>query len=134
MPVEYRPFRKNGADPNAKPWLGIEIENPHTGKKIKCEGLIDTGATECCFPEHFASMLGHELLSGEKINLGTAGGATDAYMHSTMIHIPGFSTNRCKVSFVKGLKTPLLGIKSFLSNFFILTIDYPRKIFSLKLP
>ncbi|MBN4073573.1 hypothetical protein JYT23_01920 [Mariprofundus ferrooxydans] len=81
MPVEYRPFRKNGADPNAKPWLGIEIENPHTGKKIKCEGLIDTGATECCFPEHFASMLGHELLSGEKIKLGTAGGATDAYMH-----------------------------------------------------
>jgi len=74
MPIEYRQFRKNHADRDAKPWLGIEIENPHTCQKIKCE-----------------------------------------------------------VSFVKGLKIPLLGVKSFLSNF-ILTIDYPREIFSLKLP
>jgi predicted aspartyl protease len=133
MPIEYRQFRKNHADRDAKPWLGIEIENPHTGQKIKCEGLIDTGASECCFPEHFADMLGHDFRTGEKINLGTASGATDAYMHTTIIHVPGFSTNECKVSFVKGLKIPLLGVKSFLSNF-ILTIDYPKETFSLKLP
>jgi len=31
------------------------------------------------------------------------------------------------------LNIPLLGVKSFLSNF-ILTVDYPKKVFSLLLP
>jgi len=35
------------------------------------------------------------------------------------------------IDFMPNLYVPLLGVKSFLSNF-ILTIDYPRQIFSLR--
>jgi hypothetical protein len=37
------------------------------------------------------------------------------------------------VDYMPNLHIPLLGVKSFLSNF-ILTVDYPNKVFSLTIP
>jgi len=56
-----------------------------------------------------------------------------AYGHITRIEIGGFSTQDVLVDFMPNLNIPLLGVKSFLGNF-ILTVDYPNKIFSLLLP
>jgi hypothetical protein len=58
---------------------------------------------------------------------------TLAYSHTSRIEIEGFVTQDVLVDFMPNLFIPLLEVKSFLNNF-VLTIDYPKKVFSLKLP
>ena len=98
-----------------------------------CHSLIDTGADECAFPASFAPLLGHNLQAGQLKKISTGNGITIAYSHTTRIIIEGFSTQDVLVDFMPNLNIPLLGVKSFLSNF-ILTVDYPNKQFSLTLP
>jgi hypothetical protein len=77
--------------------------------------------------------LGHNLLAGQQKKISTGNGITIAYSHSTRIIVDGFSTEDVLIDFMPNLYIPLLGVKSFLSNF-ILTIDYPNKVFSLTIP
>lgn len=56
-----------------------------------------------------------------------------AYAHTLRIQIRNFSTHNVLIDFMPNLHIPLLGVKSFLGNF-VLTINYPRHIFSLRLP
>lgn len=64
----------------------------------------------------------------KKINTGT--GITVAYSHTVCIKVFGFSTENISIDFMPNLHIPLLGVKSFLSNF-VLAIDYPNKRFSI---
>lgn len=65
--------------------------------------------------------------------ISTGNGITIAYSHATRIVIEDFSTEDVLVDFMPNLSIPLLGGKSFLSNF-IMTIDYPKRTFSLLFP
>jgi len=65
--------------------------------------------------------------------ISTGNGITIAYSHTTRIIVEGFSTQDVLVDFMPNLSIPLLGVRSFLSNF-VLTVDYPNKQFSLTLP
>jgi predicted aspartyl protease len=100
---------------------------------VRAYALVDTGADECAFPASFASLLGHNLQDGEVKRISTGNGVTQAYSHRAIIVIEKFSTQDVLVDFMPNLNIPLLGVRSFLSNF-ILTVDYPRKMFSLLLP
>jgi len=117
----------------ARPYLPIIIINPDTEKQINVYALIDTGADECAFPASFASLLGHNLQEGQLKRISTGNGITIAYSHTTRIIVESFSTQDVLVDFMPNLNIPLLGVKSFLSNF-ILTVDYPNRAFSLMLP
>jgi|SRR3989339_469685 len=132
MPVKNYPFTSIRKDDLARPYLPITIENPSTNKKMDVYALIDTGADECAMPASFASILGHNLQNGIIKKIGTGNGITVAYGHTTKILLEGFSTQEVVIDFVPNLSTPLIGVKSFLSNF-ILSINYPNKTFSLDL-
>ncbi|MBM3249080.1 MAG: hypothetical protein FJZ10_06670 [Candidatus Omnitrophica bacterium] len=125
------PFTKFSPDDNARPWLPITIINPHTNKSIKIFGLIDTGADECALPAQYAVLLGHNLQAGFPKEINTGNGKTFAYSHTVHIEVDGFKLENILVDFMPNLYVPLLGVKSFLSNF-ILTVDYPNLSFSLK--
>lgn len=114
-----------------RPYLPIRIINPDSGKELRVYALVDTGADECAFPASFAPVLGHNLQAGQSRRISTGNGITVAYSHTTQIVIEDFSTQDVLVDFMPNLNTPLLGVKSFLSNF-ILTVDYPNKTFSLQ--
>jgi predicted aspartyl protease len=114
-----------------RPYLPISIVNPASEKHLRVYALIDTGADECAFPASFAPLLGHNLQTGRLRRISTGNGVTIAYSHTTRIAIEGFSTQDVLVDFMPNLNTPLLGVKIFLSNF-VLTVDYPRKAFSLR--
>jgi predicted aspartyl protease len=107
----------------------VTIINPETHKEIRVSALIDTGADECAIPASFAPLLGHNLQAGQLKRISTGHGITIAYSHTTRI----ISTQDVLVDFMPNLSIPLLGVRSFLSNF-ILTVDYPSKQFSLRLP
>lgn len=126
------PFTKLGPDDISRAWLPVTIINPHTNKNIKVYGLIDTGADECALPAQYAVLLGHNLQSGYPKEINTGNGKTLAYSHTVRIEIPDFTVQDTLIDFMPNLVVPLLGVKSFLSNF-ILTIDYPNLTFSLRI-
>lgn len=120
--------------------LQIKITNPHTELSQKTYGIIDTGADECAVPASFASILGHNLQDGKMKTILTGNGETLAYAHTTKFEI--FYPNTEKVvytipdtpiDFMPNLHVVLLGVENFLSKF-VLQIDYPKKVFSIKYP
>ena len=133
MAIRNYPFSIIRPGDISRPYLPITILNPDTNMEIKVYALVDTGADECAFPASFAPLLGHNLQAGQMKRVHTGNGITVAYSHTSRIIIEGFSTQDVLVDFMPNLNIPLLGVKSFLGNF-ILTIDYPNKLFSLTLP
>jgi len=119
--------------------LPIKIINPQSGKSYKTFGLIDTGATECAIPASIASLLGHDLTKGKPKEINTGNGLAQAYGHTSTIEVyhplnPDssaiYTIDNVLIDFMPNLKVPLLGVLGFMSNF-KLTIDYPKRIFSL---
>jgi len=131
MELSNIPFTKLSSDDIPRPWLQVTIINPHTDKKVKVLGLIDTGADECALPASYAAILGHDLQAGTAKEINTGNGRTTAYSHTVRIEVPNLTTQDTLIDFMPNLYVPLLGVKSFLSNF-ILAIDYPKTVFSLK--
>ena len=132
MPIRNFPFSIIRPGDLARPFLPLTVINPDTQKQVKVYALLDTGAEECTFPASFAVLLGHNLQAGHLKRISTGNGVTTAYSHTTRIIIEGFSTQDVLVDFMPNLNVPLLGVRSFLSNF-ILTVDYPKRVFSLTL-
>lgn len=131
MKLSNIPFTKLGPDDIPRPWLRVTMANPHADKKIRILGLIDTGADECALPASYAEILGHNLQSGTVKNINTGNGKTIAYSHTVRIEIPDVTIQDTLIDFMPNLYVPLLGVKSFLTNF-ILTINYPELKFSLE--
>ena len=125
------PFTKLTQEDIPRPWLVVTIINPHAGKKLRVLGLIDTGADECALPARYAALLGHNLEAGFVKEINTGNGITIAYSHTVNIKTDEFTSQDVLIDFMPNLHTPLLGTKSFLNNF-VLTVDYPQKLFSLQ--
>jgi predicted aspartyl protease len=133
MPIRNYPFSKTRPGDVPRPYLPVTLVNPATETQLKVMALIDTGADECALPASFAPILGHDLQTGQVRRINTGNGVTMAYAHTLRIEIQGFATQNVLIDFMPNLQTPLLGVKSFLSHF-VLTINYPKRIFSLKFP
>jgi predicted aspartyl protease len=128
--VKDYPFTKTRPDDIARPYLPITIFNQEKNKEINVYALIDTGADECALPASLASLLGHNLKSGYKKKINTGNGLTVAYSHSIRIKVFDFTTDEVLIDFMPNLHIPLLGVKSFLSNF-VFTINYKDSNFTL---
>jgi len=78
-------------------------------------------------------------------DIGTASGGAKAFAHTSKIEILGirsnglpsskvlFTINDTPIDFIKRCGASLLGVDEFLAKF-ILTVDYPRKAFSIRNP
>ncbi len=119
--------------------LPIIIINPENNKSYKTKGLIDTGACDCAIPADIAKILGHNLILGYPKIIGTGNGDSLAYSHTSTIQIfhpekpdgnPIYTLDNVLIDFMPNLHFPLLGVNGFLSEF-ILSINYPKRIFSL---
>ncbi len=128
MKLSDIPFTRLGPDDIPRPWLPVTVINPHTNKKLRVLGLIDTGADECALPASYAPILGHNLQLGIPKEIDTGNGKTIAYSHTVRIEVANFYTHDALIDFMPNLHVPLLGVRSFLSGF-ILTINYPEMIF-----
>lgn len=142
MPIRKYPFLSLSAGNVPRPFLPIQIINPHTGKSTRTFGLIDTGADDCALPAQFAALLGHDLLNGVVKTINTGNGGTNAYAHTTRIDIfslngggsgPVFTINDTPIDFMPNLNVVLLGVRNFLGRF-VLEIDYPNQVFSIRQP
>lgn len=136
MPIVDRPLKSLKGNNLLRPFLDVRYTNPHTGVSYQTSALIDTGADSCVLPAEMAGLLGHDLFSGEPTQFkGISGEVQTYYRHTMNINIDGydFTTSDVMIAFSDTIKRPILGVKTFLCNF-VLTVDYPGKTFSLKLP
>lgn len=138
MPIENIPFSNGGGI--YRPYLLVKITNPHTNLHYFTFGIVDTGADECAIPAAFASLLGHNLCAVTSKTIHTGNGDTAAYPHMTRFdifhpvtggHI--YTADDTPVDFMPNLNVTLLGASNFLSKF-VLTINYPQQMFSIKHP
>jgi hypothetical protein len=130
MLVENYPFTVIRPGNTARPYLPVTIINPESNKLMNVFAMLDTGADECAFPASFAAPLGHDLQSGYEKKVSTGNGITIAYGHTVNIKAFNFTAEKVIIDFMPNLYIPLLGVKSFLSNF-IVKIDYPHRSFSI---
>lgn len=130
MDTKKLPFTRITPHDILRPWLQIVIINPHNQRRVRVLGLIDTGADECALLARYAALLGHNLEAGKTKEINTGNGKTIAYSHTINMETGNFMSNDILIDFMPNLNIPLIGVKSFLSNF-ILTINYLQKYFSL---
>lgn len=146
MPIDNFPFfRAYPTDPKKRPWLFIRVNNPDTDHSFPTVGLVDTGADECCMPASYAGFLGHNLTAGAVKKINTGNGLTTAYGHTCTVEVLDtnllfqgkqkivYTIEKTLIDFMPNLHCALLGVGTFL-NQFILTIDYPREVFSIRKP
>lgn len=139
MPINDCPFLSLGGV--RRPYLPINIINPHTGKNCRTIGLIDTGADECAIPAQVAVLLGHDLQAVKPKTILTGNSDTEVYPHTTKFEIyhplpPSkllYTISDTPIDYMPNLHIVLLGVKSFLSKF-VLNINYPEQSFSIKHP
>lgn len=129
----------------SRPMLWIRVVNPAKKLAIIALAIVDTGADDCVFPAKSATILGHNLKVVARKPIKTAGGTTYAYSHTSRVDIlemlsngmPGnkvlHTIKDTPIDFIQGCDAFLLGVGSFLSKF-VLTIDYPGQVFSIRKP
>jgi predicted aspartyl protease len=140
MPIRNFPFYKVKKDRCSRPWLPIRLVNPDNGLDLITVGLIDTGADECSVPAAFAKKLGHNLTAVKPKLITTASGIGRAYPHTTTIEIYDVSIKNVlhnipnvTIDYTEDLHVVLLGMKNFLEHF-VLEINYPKEVFSIRRP
>ena len=146
MPIDSFPFfGASPTDPRKRPWLFIRVKNPDADRSFPTIGLVDTGADECCMPASYADFLGHNLTAGTVKKINTGNGITTAYCHTCIVEVLDtnllfqgtekvvYTIEKTLIDFMPNLHCALLGVGTFL-NQFILTIDYPGQVFSIRKP
>lgn len=145
MPVVEYPFVRPTPSSRLRPMLHVRIGNPLPQLHLDTVGLIDTGADECALPARFAELLGYDLHAGKEKHIATGNGVTTAYSHVCRLEVfgtlafghalenPVYVIEDTPVNFMLNVNTVLLGVGNFLSRF-VLTLDYPNHVFSIRWP
>ena len=146
MPIVDYPFQAQGVFSQPSPILPILITNPHDGSQFRTWGLVDTGAMATVIPGFIARIIGHNVENVAPSSGHGAGGQLTVYPHTCSIEILLIDSNGNvnenviairipprNVGVINGLPGVLLGVNDFL-KMYVLRIDYPRKIFSIRHP
>jgi len=146
MPIVDYPFLDLDGSP--KPVLPVVLTNPANDFCYQTWGLIDTGADSTAIPDFIAKALYHDIENQAVIRRPCfgIGGEVTTYDHTFRLQVlsidkdgkildgkPAIRINSRLFSVVKGLRTMILGESDFLAKY-VLSINYPKKKFSLKLP
>lgn len=148
MPIVNYPFVDINGTGTPKPALPVVLTNPANGFDYSTWALIDTGADSTVIPEFIAKKLYHDIKHQNvqtDVCFGISGSAT-TYHHTFRLKVLGLNRkgdvlhnkvaikmNKRLFPVIPGLHTMVLGEDDFLKKY-ILTINYPRKTFSLRVP
>ena len=143
MPIRNFPIQAAGPFSVPSPVLPIVIRNPANNFPFQTWALIDTGADRTAIPGFIARRLGHEIGQGKYSCGCTASGNADVYAHTCRIDILGIDNkgepnNKTIITIpdrpidvIENLHCVLLGVSDFLCDY-VLEIDYPAKVFSIR--
>lgn len=146
MPITNYPFVEiNG---RSKPALPVLLTNPANDFSFFTWALIDTGADSTIIPGFIAKKLYHDI-AHESVKTETClgiSGETTTYHHTFRVKVLGLDRqgdvlinkiavkiNKRTYAVIEGLHIMVVGEDDFLKRY-KLTINYPKKTFSLQLP
>lgn len=148
MPIIDYPFIDISGTGSPKPALPVVLINPTNGFDCFTWALIDTGADNTVIPDFIAKKLYHNI-AHENVQTDICwgiGGAATIYYHTFRLKVLGLNRkkqvlnnkeairrNKRLYAVVQALHTMVLGEDDFLDRY-ILTINYPKKTFSLRVP
>jgi len=146
MPIVDYPFQAQGVFSEPSPILPILITNPDTGTKFRTWGLVDTGAAATVIPAYIARIIGHDVEVVAPAFGRGAGGQFNVYPHTCSIEFFSMDGNGIVnendivitippryIGITDNVDRVLLGVQDFLKRY-ILKIDYPRQIISIRHP
>ena len=145
MPIIDYPFVSLDGSP--KPAVPVILTNPANDFSYSTWALIDTGADSTAIPESIAKAVYHNIRHESvkrDVHWGI-GGTAKVYYHTFRIDVlksdkkgnvheqTAIRMNKKAFSVIPGLHIMILGENDFLKKY-VLTINYPRKIFSIRRP
>lgn len=148
MPIANYPFVDINDTGVPKAALPVLLTNPANGFSQFTWALIDTGADSTVIPGFIATALYHDIThkSVRKDVCFGISGSTVTYNHTFRLKVLGLNgkgdvlynkiaikMNKRKFAVIQELHQMVVGENDFLKRY-KLTINYPRKIFSLQLP
>ncbi len=147
MPIVDYPFVDIFGFGNPKPALPVKLTNPANNFELTTWALIDTGADVTVIPEYISNRLYHDLKhkSVKTDDNWGIGGTAKAYYHTFRLKVlesdrkgkisenTVIKINKRLFSVIPGMHMMLLGEEDFLKKY-VLTINYPKKIFSIRKP
>jgi len=127
-----------------RPFIPLEIINPHTRQSTKVMGLLDTGADDCVFPKVIAETTGHNLKGdgvSSSINQGVGESKVQVWNHTFKMALlsPDRKTivYRTKEYLIGCLDhdnaPPLIGTISFMEGL-VITFDYILHRINIRVP
>lgn len=147
MPIANYPF-VDISGTGSKPGLPVILTNPANGFSFDTWALIDTGADNTVIPEFIAKKLYHDV-THKSVKTDTCfgiSGTATTYHHTFQLKVLGVNRkgnvlrnkivikrNKRQYAVIQGLHIMLIGENDFLKKY-ILTINYPKKTFSLQWP
>jgi len=100
----------------------LQVCMRYGGKGRVFHALLDSGASDCIFPESLGRLLGIDVPSGTpKTYFGIAKQAATGFVHKVDLQVTGFAHwITLEVGFVRGDIVPLLGQNGFFEKYQII--------------
>ncbi len=89
MRTPYRAYPDKNGTVHFYPFIRICIGRKHAQKTRFFEALVDSGASDCMFPEAVAAAIGIKLESGRKERRNGIGGSQDVWIHPVQLYVGG---------------------------------------------
>lgn len=120
MKFEYLeiPNRKPGKPSARRPYIPIRIVHDNKFQDLMC--LVDSGADLCLFPAKIGELIGIDIESGKKEQIGgIAENPIVAYIHSVRLIVRGLSGVDVEAGFTesKGIRAGILGQVGFFDKY-----------------
>lgn len=129
MKVRYRKLQ-NINEPSGYSLLPLlQVCVRYAAKGRVTLALVDSGASDCIFPESMGTVLGIDVPSGRpKTYYGLAQQEAAGFVHSIQLQVTGFSQwITMEAGFVRADIVPLLGQTGFFENYQIIFERFSRQ-------
>lgn len=130
MKFPYKKFLRGAFPATVRPIIPLKLS--YKGTTLAHEALVDSGSDLCLFDAEFGELLGIDIESGEKTEVGgVTGAAAPYYWHDVTLNVGGhyFQT---RVGFMRAIASDygILGQDGFF-NFFVVKFDYRKEVVEL---
>ena len=117
MRVAYRTFPGPNGSILYYPFIRVRVGKKRGQTTRFFEALVDSGASDCMFPESIASAIGIRIESGRKDARNVIGGQQDVWIHPIVLYV-GEHALHINAAFAKTLPVAgLLGRVGFFDHF-----------------
>ena len=104
MKFDYKRYRTGDGAVIERPVIPILVRNPRTMQSVGYEALVDSGSDHCIFSSEIAEIIGIDIASGEREDVGGVVAERPIYFHNVEISVGG-NVHAIRAAFMPDLST-----------------------------